>query len=58
MFWLSMKGGFNADSGTYAWGGPVSDAQDILMNAVPEPSFTALLGFGGLALMLRRRRYP
>ena len=28
----------------------------ILINAVPEPSTTALLGLGGLALILRRRK--
>jgi hypothetical protein len=55
-FWLSMKGGFDPESETYAWSGSVSDAQDISMNAVPEPSSTALLGLGGLALILRRRR--
>jgi len=26
------------------------------LNAVPEPSSTALLGLGGLALLMRRKR--
>ncbi|MFT5906648.1 MAG: hypothetical protein ACI9E1_002260 [Cryomorphaceae bacterium] len=32
------------------------DAADIGLSAVPEPSSAALLGLGGLALILRRRR--
>ncbi len=32
------------------------DSIQIGLAAVPEPSSTALLGLGGLALMLRRRR--
>ena len=28
----------------------------LTLSAVPEPSSSALLGLGGLALMLRRRR--
>ncbi len=29
---------------------------NIVVDAVPEPSTTALLGLGGLALILRRRK--
>ena len=29
---------------------------DIVITGVPEPSTTALLGLGGLALILRRRK--
>ena len=31
-------------------------ASDVQINAVPEPSSTALLGLGGIALILRRRK--
>ncbi len=33
-----------------------TDAADLNFAVIPEPSSTALLGLGGLALMLRRRR--
>ncbi len=36
----------------------IADSLEVtyIYTAVPEPSSTALLGIGGLALMLRRRR--
>ncbi len=37
-------------------GGTFVGAREIAFNAVPEPSSTALLGLGGLALILRRRK--
>ncbi len=42
-------------SGTNAQGAGAT-FQVGLVAAVPEPSSTALLGLGGLALMIRRRR--
>jgi hypothetical protein len=45
LVWNSISGG----TGTGFIGGYV-------VETVPEPSSTALLGLGGLALMLRRRR--
>lgn len=43
------------------WSGALSDAQMLALSSnaastVPEPSSTALLGLGGLALILRRRK--
>ena len=32
------------------------DELEVFTGVVPEPSSTALLGLGGLALMLRRKR--
>jgi len=45
------------EDASYFFGGnsSQSDAQ-LTLTAVPEPSSTALLGLGGLALMLRRKR--
>ena len=40
---------------TITWGAGGSQ-REITITTVPEPSSTALLGLGGLALMLRRRR--
>ena len=45
----------NLDFGTY-WIDYTTGNQITLFYFVPEPSSTALLGLGGLALMLRRRR--
>ena len=40
-----------------AWANSTHSWQDhIAITAVPEPSSTALLGLGGLALILRRRK--
>ena len=57
---IGAIGGFNPDA-TGSFNGNVflaNDAAIIVSDivAVPEPSSTALLGLGGLALMLRRRR--
>ncbi len=38
-----------SESGTY-------DVDSLTLTQVPEPSSTALLGLGGLALILRRRK--
>jgi len=35
---------------------PTGGGDTIQFTAVPEPSSTALLGLGGLALLMRRRR--
>ncbi|BDS07107.1 hypothetical protein NT6N_21470 [Oceaniferula spumae] len=44
-------------TGLYLRSGSTSNQYDnIVITAVPEPSSTALLGLGGLALILRRRR--
>jgi hypothetical protein len=47
-----------AGSYTETFGGDVSSATVLAFEAaaIPEPSSTALLGLGGLALILRRRR--
>ena len=39
-----------------SWLGGVDNSDALLIVTVPEPSSTALLGLGGLALTLRRRR--
>jgi len=49
--------GANIEDAAFAW----DDSLEAIVltfniNAVPEPSSTALLGLGGLALMLRRKR--
>ena len=49
--------GSNIENAAFAW----DDSLEAIIltfniNAVPEPSSSALLGLGGLALMLRRRR--
>ena len=49
--------GANIEDAAFAW----DDSLEAIIltfniNAVPEPSSSALLGLGGLALMLRRRR--
>ncbi len=41
-------------SGLLAWGITYPGTENLLV-AVPEPATLALLGFGGLALMCRRR---
>lgn len=43
----------NADGGSP---GPFDSRFQVQFNTVPEPSSTALLGLGGLALLLRRRK--
>jgi hypothetical protein len=45
---------YNFGGAVGAWSAGALDAQLIV--TVPEPSSTALLGLGGLALMLRRKR--
>ena len=49
--------GANIENAAFAWD---NSLEAIILtfdiNAVPEPSSTALLGLGGLALMLRRKR--
>ena len=35
---------------------PGTGRDSIVLTVLPEPSSTALLGLGGLALMLRRKR--
>ncbi|MGB0775997.1 MAG: PEP-CTERM sorting domain-containing protein [Akkermansiaceae bacterium] len=46
--WTAQGDGSGSQSASYA---PPSD-----FTVVPEPSSTALLGLGGLALLARRRR--
>ncbi len=48
----------DAQSFQITFGGPGNDtyADNISFTVVPEPSSTALLGLGGLALVLRRRK--
>ncbi|MDG1356715.1 MAG: PEP-CTERM sorting domain-containing protein, partial [Akkermansiaceae bacterium] len=54
-FILDSSGFSNAPS--WEWGIVLSGGDLVLeAYAVPEPSSTALLGLGGLALMLRRKR--
>ena len=54
-FTLDSSGFSNAPS--WEWGIVLSGSDLVLeAYAVPEPSSTALLGLGGLALMLRRKR--
>ena len=51
--------GFSALSPQAGWHWEIiQDGTDLVLEAyaVPEPSSTALLGLGGLALMLRRKR--
>jgi hypothetical protein len=45
--------GTNGDGNANAWG---FDEIEVYTGVVPEPSTTALLGLGGLALILRRRK--
>ena len=45
----------------FTWGIPVMSSSDLVINSakltqVPEPITTAMLGLGGLALILRRRK--
>ena len=54
-----VTGTFTADATTQAItiaGDGVFNAMQLRTTAVPEPSSTALLGLGGLALILRRRK--
>ena len=58
---VSQNGSFDADSGVFTGadgnGGRINQLQfDLEVTAVPEPSSTALLGLGALALIMRRRR--
>ena len=50
----TLAGLITIDSSHGAGTNPVLNA--VLITAVPEPSSTALLGLGGLALILRRRK--
>ena len=50
----SFIAGEDADANTIFGSAPDNDS--LLIITVPEPSSTALLGLGGLALMLRRKR--
>lgn len=59
MVWNSVTANGTEDiviSVTTASGTPRAYFNGFTMTAVPEPSSTALLGLGGLALILRRRR--
>ena len=60
---------FDADGGAGIWNGTINEVRTFTFNTgefvagdlltaatVPEPSSTALLGLGGLALILRRRK--
>ena len=44
------------DAGTFGQGRFASEIDNISVDVVPEPTTTALLGLGGLALILRRRK--
>jgi hypothetical protein len=44
------------DGGTFNQGRFAGEIDNISVDAVPEPTTTALLGLGGLALILRRRK--
>ncbi len=46
----------NGSQVTYTSTGNNASASSLTFNQVPEPSSTALLGLGGLALILRRRK--
>ena len=54
----SVKLTFDADSGNFDGSTfTVSlDSAIVAVEGVPEPTSSALLGLGGLALMLRRKR--
>ena len=49
MFYGSFGGVTGQDSGYF-------DLDDVNLSVIPEPTTTALLGLGGLALILRRRK--
>lgn len=55
-----ITGSFTADAATqnfsFTSGARQLNAIQLRLTAVPEPSSTALLGLGGLAMILRRRR--
>ena len=59
--WFNIKGGLN--SGVYGWGGPVSEAENISMDAagtfssVPIPGAVWLLGSGIIGLVGIRRKF-
>jgi hypothetical protein len=52
--WISTTGTLNLTAG--ATSGTSSRVNGFEISAVPEPTTTALLGLGGLALILRRRK--
>jgi len=58
---VGVQNGVGAGSGTYTYTGGAATGNvtlgvEFLAVPVPEPSTTALLGLGGLALILRRRK--
>ena len=58
-FVLDSSGFSNRIETYYGWNWAISlSGNDLVLgaSAVPEPSSTALLGLGGLALALRRKR--
>jgi hypothetical protein len=52
-----LRNQMQGDNGGAAWySGDTVTFDDVLISAVPEPSSAVLLGLGGLALVMRRRK--